>query len=60
MTVSRRAARPSTQLPRKEPLQPPPQPATIAHLLCCGAKHLYIDTLSTAAEPTGLAQRQIR
>jgi hypothetical protein len=42
---------PSTQPPRKQPPQPPPeQPLTIAYLLCWGAKHLYVDSFSTASE----------
>jgi hypothetical protein len=42
---------PSTQLRRKQPLQlPPKQPVTIAYLLCCGAKHLYVDDRLTATE----------
>jgi hypothetical protein len=49
----------STQLPQKQPLQPPPeQPLTIAYLLCCGAKHLYVDGLWTATELKGFSQQQ--
>jgi hypothetical protein len=51
MTTSRCASRPSTQPPRKQPLQlPPEQPLTIAYLLCCSARHLYVDGSSTASE----------
>ena len=58
MTTSRCPSSPSTQLPRKQPQQlppeqlPPEQPLTIAYLLCCGAKHLYVDG-TTATEVTG-------
>jgi hypothetical protein len=57
MTASRCPAWPSTQLQREQPLQQPPeQPLTIAYLLCCGAKHLYIDGSTT--ELTEFSQRQ--
>jgi hypothetical protein len=59
MTMSRCPSGPSTQLPRNQPLQQPPeQPLTIAYLLCCGAKHLYVDGFSTATRLTEFAQRQ--
>ncbi len=59
MTTSHCPTGPSTQLPRKQPLQLPPKPPlTIAHLLCCGAKHLYVDGFSTATELKGPAQQQ--
>jgi hypothetical protein len=61
MTTSRCPSRPSTQLPLKRPLQPPPkQSLTIAYLLCCGAKHLYVDGSSTATEPNEVSQQQIK
>jgi hypothetical protein len=61
MTTRRCLSRPSTQLLRKQPLQlPPQQPATIAHLLCCGAKHLYGDGSSAATEPKEFSQRRIK
>jgi hypothetical protein len=54
-------SRPSTQPPRKQPLQlPPKQPLTLAYLLCCGATRLYVDDLSTATELPGSSQRQIK
>jgi hypothetical protein len=54
-------SRPSTQLQRKQPLQlPPKHPLTIAHLLFCGAKHLYVGDISTATELPGSSQRQIK
>jgi hypothetical protein len=53
--------RPSAQLPRKQRLQlPPKQPLTLAYLLCCGAKHLYVEDLSTATQLPGSSQRQIK
>jgi hypothetical protein len=59
MTTSRCPSWPSTQLPRNPPLrQPPEQPLTIAYLLCCGAKHLYVHGLSTTTELTEFAQQQ--
>jgi len=61
MTTNRCPSRPSTQLPREQPLQlPPQQPATIAYLLCCGAKHLYVESSSTATEPNGFSQQRIK
>jgi hypothetical protein len=67
MTTSRCPSRPSTQLPRKEPLQlqqplqlPPKQSPTIAHLLCCGTKHLYVDGSSIATEPKESSQQRIQ
>jgi hypothetical protein len=58
MTTSRCPAWPSTQLPREQPLQQPPeQPLTIAYLLCCGAKHLYVDG-STTTELAEFSRRQ--
>ena len=59
MTTSRCASWPSTQPPQKPPLQlPPEQPLTIAYLLCCGAKHLYVDGFSTATELTEFSHQQ--
>jgi hypothetical protein len=59
MTTSRCPSSPSPQLPRKQPLQlPPEQPLTIVYLLCCGAKHLYVDDLSTATELKGSSRQQ--
>jgi len=61
MTTRRCPSRPSTQLPLQPPLQPPPeQSLTIAYLLCCGAKHLYVDGFSTATEPNEISQRRIK
>jgi hypothetical protein len=73
VTSSRCSSHPSTQLPWKEPLQlqqplqllqplqlPPKQSPTIAHLLCCGAKHLYVDGSSTATEPKESSQQRIQ
>jgi hypothetical protein len=59
----------TTQLPREQPLQlqptqplqlPPKQSPTIAHLLCCGAKHLYVEGPTTATEPKALSHQQIQ
>jgi hypothetical protein len=59
MTTSRCPSWPSTQLPRKQPLQQPPeQLLTIAYLLCCGAKHLYVNRFSTATELREFSQQQ--
>jgi hypothetical protein len=59
MTTSRCASWPSTPPPQKQPLQlPPEQPFTIAHLLCCGAMHLYVDGLSTASERKEFSPQQ--
>ncbi len=59
MTTSSCPSWPSTQLPRNQPLQQPPeQPFTIAYLLCCGAKHLYVDGFSTTTELTESSQQQ--
>jgi hypothetical protein len=57
MTTSHCPSGTSTQLPPNQPLQLlPQQPLTIAYLLCCGAKHLYVD--ATELELKGSLQQQ--
>jgi hypothetical protein len=57
------------QLPREQPLRlqptpplqlPPKQSPTIAHLLCCGALHLYVEVSSIATEPNRFSPQQIQ
>jgi hypothetical protein len=59
MTTSTSPSWPSTQLPRQQPLQQPPgQPLTIAYLLCCGAKHLYVDGFPITTQITEFSQQR--
>ena len=59
MTASHCPSWPSTQLPRNQPQQQAAQqPLTIAYLLVCGAKHLYVDGFSTTTKLTEFSQQQ--